>query len=64
MKERKKKKGRRKERGNIFRAAPAAYGGSQARGPIGAVAGSLRHSHRNVSVTYTTAHGLAGSLIH
>ena len=28
-------------------AAPAAYGGSQARGPIGAVAASLRQSHSN-----------------
>ena len=28
-------------------AAPAAYGGSQASGPIGAVATSLRHSHSN-----------------
>ena len=30
-----------------FMAAPAAYGGSQARGPIGAVAASLHHSHSN-----------------
>jgi len=29
-------------------AAPAAYGGSQARGPIGAVATGLRQSHSNV----------------
>ena len=29
-------------------AAPAAYGGSKARGPIGAVATSLHHSHSNV----------------
>ena len=29
----------------LFRAAPAAYGGSQARSWIGAVAPSLRHSH-------------------
>ena len=28
-------------------AAPAAYGGSQARGQIGAVAASLRNSHSN-----------------
>ena len=28
-------------------AAPAAYGGSQARGPIGAVAASLRQSQSN-----------------
>ena len=31
----------------LFRAAPAAYGGSQAKGPIGAVAVSLRNSHSN-----------------
>ena len=36
-------------------AAPGAYGGSQARGRIRAVA---------VSATYTTAHGNAGSLTH
>ena len=35
------------------RATPAAYGGSQARGQIGAVAASLHHSHSN-----------AGSLTH
>ena len=29
-------------------AAPTAYGGSQARGPIGAVAASLHHSHSHV----------------
>ena len=29
-------------------AAPAAYGGSQARGPIGAVAAGLHQSHSNV----------------
>ena len=28
-------------------AAPVAYGGSQARGPMGAVAASLRQSHSN-----------------
>ena len=28
-------------------AAPAAYGGSQARGPIGAIATGLRQSHSN-----------------
>ena len=28
----------------LFRAAPVAYGGSQARGPVGAVATGLRHS--------------------
>ena len=31
----------------LFRAAPAAYGGSQASGPIGAVAGDLYHSLSN-----------------
>ena len=29
----------------FFRAAPMAYGGSQARGAIGAVAAGLRHSN-------------------
>ena len=29
----------------LFRAAPVAYGGSQARGPIRATATGLRHSH-------------------
>ena len=32
----------------LFRATPIAYGSSQARGRIGAVAASLRHSHINV----------------
>ena len=31
-----------------FRATPTAYGGSQARGPIGAVAVGLHHSHSNL----------------
>ena len=31
----------------LFRAAPVAYGGSQARGPNGAVAAGLRQSHSN-----------------
>ena len=31
----------------LFRAAPAGYGGSQARGPIGDVAASLCHNHSN-----------------
>ena len=31
----------------LFRAELAAYGGSQARGPIGAVATGLCHSHSN-----------------
>ena len=32
----------------LFRATPAAYGESQARGQIGAIAASLCHSHSNV----------------
>ena len=31
----------------LFRATAAAYGGSQARGPIGAAAANLRQSHSN-----------------
>ena len=31
----------------LFRATPTAYGHSQARGPIGAVANDLCHSHSN-----------------
>ena len=31
----------------LFRATPMAYGGSQARGPIRAVAAGLRQSHSN-----------------
>ena len=31
----------------FFRAAPEAYGGSQARGQIGATAAGLHHSHSN-----------------
>ena len=52
----------------LFRATPAAYGSSQARGWNGTVATGLHHSHSNagseLSVSYTTAHGSAGSLIH
>ena len=33
----------------FFRAAPEAYGGSQARGPIGAVAAGLLHSNSNAA---------------
>ena len=50
----------------LFRAEPSAYGGSQARGPIGTAAASLHHSYSNArcqvqakSVTYTTAHSNA-----
>ena len=32
----------------LFRAAPGAYGGSQARVQIGATAASLHHSHGNL----------------
>ena len=32
----------------LFRAAPMAYGVSQARGQIGAIATSLHHSHSNI----------------
>ena len=31
----------------LFRVAPVAHGGSQARGLIGAIATGLRHSHSN-----------------
>ena len=31
----------------LFRTAPTVYGGSQARGPIGAVAAGLHQSHSN-----------------
>ena len=54
----------------LFRATPAAHGGSQARGRIRATAASLHHSHsqqhriRAASATHTTAHGNAGSLTH
>ena len=33
--------------GGPFRATPEAYGGSRARGQIGAAAASLHHSHSN-----------------
>ena len=46
------------------RATPAAYGGSQARGLIGAVATHLQRGIRAESATYTTAHGNARSLTH
>ena len=50
-------------------AAPAAYGGSQVRGLIGAIAPVLRQEPqqlgiRAMSATYTTAHSNAGSLTH
>ena len=47
-------------------ATPAAYGGSQARGGIGAVAMAQPQQRgiRAASATYTAAHGKAGSLTH
>ena len=52
----------------LFRAAPTAYGGFQARGPIRAVAAGLRHTHSNarsdLCLTITTAHSNARSLTH
>ena len=49
----------------LCRAAPAAYGTSQARGHIRDAAVGLYHSHSNVGLhCYTTAHGIAGSLTH
>ena len=44
-------------------AAPAAYGGSQARGQIGAVATGLRQSHSNVgSEPQLMQHGILNPL--
>ena len=49
----------------FFMVALVAYGGSQARGQIRAVAAGLCHSQiRVMSATYITAHGNAGSLAH
>ena len=54
----------------LFRAALSAYGGSQTRGQIGAIAAGLRHSYNNASseqatpVTYATAHSNSRSLTH
>ena len=49
------------------RATPTAYGGSQPRGQIRAIAAGLHHSHSNTGselrlLTSTTAHSNAGSL--
>jgi len=48
----------------LFRATPTAYGNSQARGQTRAAAIRLHHQRQiqAMSVTYTTAHGNAGSL--
>ena len=52
----------------LFRATPMAYGSSQVRGRIGAVAASLHHSHSNIGSKrvrdLSTAHGDARSLTH
>ena len=54
----------------LFRGAPAAYGGSQARGQIRVTATGLHHSSvgskrdRATSVTYTAAHSNTGSPTH
>ena len=49
----------------LFRAKPAAYGGYQPRGLIGAVAASLQQCQiQAASATYITAHGNAGFLAH
>ena len=50
--------------GGLFRAAPMAYGNSQARDQIRAVAAGLHHSHSHRSSTYTTPDGNARSLTH
>ena len=49
----------------LFRAAPVAYGSSQAKGWMGATAAGLHHSHSNIGyATYTIAHGNTRSLTH
>ena len=53
----------------LFRDTPAVYGGSQARGRIGAAAAGLCHSHSNTRSKphlrpTTIAHGNARSLTH
>ena len=51
----------------FFRATPMAYGSSQARDQIRAVAASLHHSKHGIqamTTTYTTTHGNARSLTH
>ena len=52
----------------LFRASPLTYGNSQARGWIGAMAAGLSQPQQcgiwATFVTYTTAHGNAGSLTH
>ena len=53
----------------LFRGAPVAHGGSQARALVEPVAAGLYQSHTQCQVqavpaTYTTAHGNAGALTH
>ena len=53
----------------LFRATPVPFGGSQARGQIGATAASLQTQPQQCqiwasSATYTSAHGNARSLTH
>ena len=52
----------------LFRATPAAYGVSQTRGQIEAIASALHQSHSNTRSShvwiYTTVHGNARSLTH
>ena len=52
----------------LFRASSVVYGSCQARGWIAATPAGLHHSHSNGSsepcLTYTTAHGNAGSPTH
>ena len=47
---------------SLFRTAPTAYGGSQARGQIGAAGAGLHHSNAGSKLCHSTAHGNAGSL--
>ena len=48
----------------LFRAAPTAYGGSQARGQIRATPQPQQHQIRAESVTHITAHGNVRSFTH
>ena len=48
----------------LFRAAPEAYGSSQARGRIGAMTQLQQQQIQAASVTYTTAHSNTGSSNH
>ena len=52
---------KKKKKSLLFRAAPAVYGSSQARGQTGAAAAGLYHSHSNAR---SESHGNTGSLTH